>query len=134
MADYPKDLRVVYKQHPLEFHKNAMTAAQASLAAHAQGKFAALHQKLLDNAANLSRERAIELAGEAGLDVARFTRDFDSPAVKATITAETQEAMTLGASGTPASFINGRDLSGAQPYEVFKKLIDEELAKTRGSK
>jgi protein-disulfide isomerase len=131
LADYPNDLRVVYKQHPLPMHSNAMLCAQAVLAANAQGKFAAMHPKILENSATLTREKAIQFATEAGLDVAKFTKDLDTNPFKDAIAAQTKEAMDLGAGGTPASFINGRYLSGAQPYEAFKKLIDEELAKVK---
>ena len=122
---------MVYKMHPLPMHQNAMIAAQAAMAAHAQGKFAAMHDKLLANSTSLSREHILQLAAEAGLDVERFTRDLDAGAYKTSIDAQTQEVMSIGASGTPASFVNGRFISGAQPYEAFKRLVDEALAKTK---
>ena len=62
----------------------------------------------------------------------KFTKDLDSHANKPAIDEMTGEAMKIGATGTPASFVNGRYLTGAQPYEVFKKLVDEELAKSKG--
>ena len=129
LADYPTDVRVVYKMHPLPMHPNAMPAAEAAMAANAQGKFAAMHEKLMANSAALSRDKYLQFAAEIGLDVKRFTNDIDTQAYKKAIDAQTEEAMKVGASGTPASFVNGRFLSGAQPYEAFKKLIDEEIAK-----
>jgi protein-disulfide isomerase len=129
LADYPNDVRMVYKQHPLPMHKNAMSAAEAAMAANAQGKFAAMNDKLMANSTSLSRDKYLEIAAEIGLDVKKFTNDIDTHAYKASIDAMSAEAMKVGASGTPASFVNGRFLSGAQPYEAFKKLIDEELAK-----
>ena len=129
VADYPKDVRLVYKMHPLPMHKNAMPAAEAAMAANAQGKFGAMHEKLYANSSALSRDKYIELATALGLDMKRFTNDIDTEAYKKTIEAQTEEVMKVGASGTPACFINGRFLSGAQPYEAFKKIIDEELAK-----
>src|SRR5262247_725738 len=111
--------------HPLPFHSNAMLCAQAALAANAQGKFAQMHPKILANSASLTRDRAIQLATESGLDVARFTKDLDAGNIASTIASETKEAMDVGATGTPASFVNGRFVNGAQPYDVFKKLIDE---------
>jgi protein-disulfide isomerase len=115
--------------HPLPMHQNAMPAAQAAMAANAQGKFAAMNEKLLANSASLSRDKYLQLAAEIGLDVKRFTNDIDTNAYKTIIDATADEAMKVGATGTPASFVNGRFLSGAQPYEAFKKLIDEEIAK-----
>ena len=100
------------------------------MAAHAQGKFSAMSEKLLANSAALSREKYLAIAAEIGLDVKKFTNDIDTHVFKASIDAQAAEAMNVGATGTPANFINGRFLSGAAPYEAFKKLIDEELAKT----
>ena len=131
VADFPNDVRVVYKMHPLPMHQNALPAAEAAMAANAQGKFAAMHEKLMANSAALSRDKYLQFATEIGLDVKRFTSDIDTLAHKPAIDAQTQEAMKVGATGTPASFINGRYLSGAQPYEAFKKIIDEELAKAK---
>jgi len=131
VADYPTDVRMVYKMHPLPMHPNAMPAAEAAMAANAQGKFAAMHEKLMANSAALSRDKYLQFAAEIGLDVKRFTNDIDTQAYKKAIDAQTEEAMKVGASGTPASFVNGRFLSGAQPYEAFKKLIDEEIAKAK---
>jgi len=129
LKDYPKDVRVVYKMHPLPMHQNAMPAAEAAMAANAQGKFTPMHEKLFANSTSLSRDKYLQLASEIGLDVKRFTNDIDTNAYKKTIDAETEEVMKVGATGTPASFVNGRFLSGAQPYEAFKKIIDEEIAK-----
>ena len=129
LADYPADVRMVYKQHPLPMHQNAMPAAEAAMAANAQGKFAAMNEKLLANSSALSRDKYLQIAAEIGLDVKKFTDDIDTHVYKQSIDAQAAEAMKVGATGTPASFVNGRYLSGAQPYEAFKKLIDEEIAK-----
>jgi len=129
LKDYPKDVRVVYKMHPLSMHQQAMGAAEAAMAAHAQGKFPAMHEKLFANMTALSRDKYLQLASEIGLDVKRFTSDLDARTYKAKIDADAAEAMKVGATGTPASFVNGRFVSGAAPVATFKKLIDEELAK-----
>ena len=133
LKDYPDDVRIAYKQHPLPMHANAMIAAEAAMAANAQGKFKEMHAKLMAPDRVLSREKIVEIAKEIGLDVDRFTKDLDSHAHKAAIDEMTGEAMRVGASGTPASFVNGRYLSGAQPYEAFKKLVDEAIAKASGA-
>jgi protein-disulfide isomerase len=129
VADYPADVRLFYMMHPLPMHKNAMPAAEAALAAHAQGKFVAMHEKLMASSATLSRDKYLQFATELGLDVKRFTSDIDTEAHKKAIESQTDAVMKIGASGTPATFINGRYLSGAQAYDAFKKVIDEELAK-----
>jgi len=62
--------------------------------------------------------------------VPKFTTAIDTHAFKSAIEADTKEAMGVGATGTPASFVNGRFLNGAAPLASFKKLVDEELGKT----
>lgn len=132
VADYPNDVRIVYKDfvvHP----QTATAAAQAGCAAHLQGKFLEMDHQLWERA---FKDRRFEpafyetLAGEIGLDVARFRADMNGVCV-----AEVQQdiaALTMvGVNATPGFFINGRFLSGAQPYPAFKALIDEELAKAR---
>jgi protein-disulfide isomerase len=133
LADYPNDLRVVFKLHPLPMHPNAMPAAQAAMAAKAQGKFQEMHEKLLvaSSSGALSRDNYIKFATELGLDVKKFTSDIDGNAYKTSIDAMTNEAMKLGATGTPANFVNGRFVNGAAPYESFKTIIDAELAKAK---
>jgi predicted DsbA family dithiol-disulfide isomerase len=71
----------------------------------------------------------LQYAQELDLDMARFEKDLVDLENKKLIDADTREAMTLGATGTPAFFINGRFLSGAQPFEKFAALINEELEK-----
>lgn len=127
LTAYPDDVVIVFKQHPLPMHGQAMPAAEAAMAAHAQGKFLPMHEKLLENSRALSRDEILEIAGQIGLDVERFTRDLDTHAHKAEIEKQVKEAMDVGASGTPASFVNGRYLPGAQPFDAFKKLVDEAL-------
>lgn len=125
--EYPNDVRIVFKQHPLPMHQHAAIAAEAAMAASAQGKFPEMHKKLLENSSTLSRDKILEIAKGIGLDVDRFTKDLDSHTYKASIDKQTAEAEAIGASGTPASFVNGRYLSGAKPYNMFKDLVDEEL-------
>ncbi len=128
MKDYPDSVRMVFKMHPLAIHPNATPAAEAALAAAAQGKFLEMHHKLLQNPQKLTRETFLVIAKEIGLDVDRFTKDLDTHAYEAAIRKDTKEAEEIGATGTPASFVNGRYLSGAKPYANFKDVIDEELA------
>jgi len=106
-----------------------MPAAKAAEAAGKQGKFWEMHDKLFENQKALSEESYVAYAGELGLDVAQFKKDMADPALEKKILEQQTQGMTLGARGTPAFFVNGRFLSGAQPVENFKKLIDEEKAK-----
>jgi predicted DsbA family dithiol-disulfide isomerase len=66
-------------------------------------------------------------AADLGLDTAKFNSCLDSHKFKATVDADLQAGQEAGVDGTPAFFINGRMISGAQPFEVFQQIIDEEL-------
>ena len=113
---------------PLSIHSKALAAHQASEAANQQGKFWEMHDKIFENQREMSPQKYQEYAVEIGLDVERFKKDIVSAEVKRRIDADTQDAAKLGATGTPAFFVNGRYLSGAKPFEAFKEVIDKELA------
>ena len=121
-------MRIAFKQNPLPFHKDALPAAEASLAAAAQGKFWEMHDKLFQNTRELKRENLEKYAQELGLDLAKFKAFLDQHTAKAQIDEEQALAKKFGARGTPATFINGNLLSGAQPFEKFKAAIDTEIA------
>ena len=124
---YGKDVRVVFRHLPLPFHKDAKPAAEASMAAHEQGKFWEMHDKLFANQRDLTRENFEKWAKEIGLDVKKFTAALDSGKFKSVVEADERYAGSVGANGTPAFFINGKLVSGAQPFESFKSVIDAEL-------
>jgi protein-disulfide isomerase len=121
----------VFKHHPLDIHQDAPLAHAASLAAGAQGKFWEFHDRLFANPGKLNREDLLRYARELGLDAARFERDLLDARLKQVIDADRAEAVSLGATGTPAFFVNGRYLSGAKPFEEFAKLINAELGRLR---
>lgn len=128
---YGKDVRLVFKQNPLPFHKDATPAAELALEAHDQGKFWEMHDKLFENQQALTRDKLEEYAKAVGLNMQKVKTALDTNKHKATIEAEQAAARSLGASGTPSFFINGRSLRGAQPFDAFKAVIDEELAKAK---
>ena len=127
--NYAKDVRVVFRHQPLNFHPNAKLAAEASMAAHEQGKFWEFHDKLFSNQKALDRANLEKYAQELGLNVSKFKAALDSGKFKAKVEADMAAGSAVGANGTPTFFINGREFVGAQPFENFKKLIDEEIAK-----
>ncbi len=109
-------------------HKDAPLAHVASLAAHEQGKFWEYHDLLFEKK-KLKRDNLLEYANELGLDMAKFEAALlDDAKIKA-VNADVSEARGMGATGTPAFFVNGRFLSGAKPFEDFAKLINAELTK-----
>ena len=99
------------------------------MAAGQQGKYWEFHDLLFANQKAIQDADLEKYAGQVGLDVARWKRDMQDANLAATIDRDQALAQKLGASGTPAFFINGRFLSGAMPVENFSALIDEELKK-----
>jgi protein-disulfide isomerase len=120
-------VQLLFKHMPLAFHAKAPDAHKASVAAGKQGKFWEMHDKIFENQAQMSPEKYVEYAQQIGIDVERFQKDVASQETQKVIDGDVSDAGSLGVSGTPAFFINGRYLSGAQPFESFKRLIDEEL-------
>jgi protein-disulfide isomerase len=110
-------------------HKDAPLAHMASMAANEQGKFWEMHDKLFQSTAKLKADDLKTYAKELGLDLGRFQTALDTAKFKAQIDADKAEAATLGVTGTPAFFVNGRFLSGAKPFEEFAKVINAELQK-----
>jgi protein-disulfide isomerase len=128
--EYGDNVRVAFKHQPLSFHKSALPAALAAEAAGRQGKFWEMHDKLFGaEKGALTEENFAKWAKEIGLNTSQFKKDMEDEALKKKIQQQSQEGMTVGARGTPAFFVNGRFLSGAQPFESFKKVIDEEMKK-----
>lgn len=124
---YGDKIRLVYKHSPLPFHSFAFLAARAAVAADTQGKFWAFHDALYQRQAQLSEEVLLEVAKAAGLDVKRLARQMTDLALDHQIEEDQRLAAALGVRGTPAYFINGRALGGAQPVMQFRLIIEEEL-------
>ncbi len=122
-------MRIVWKHLPLDMHKNAMSAHLAAAAADRQGKFWEFHDKLFANQQQLNLDAYKRHARELGLDVARFEKDLADLELKKRIDADKAEAASLGVTGTPGFFVNGRFLSGAKPFEEFAKAINAELGR-----
>lgn len=134
MDEYGKDVRVVWFNNPLPFHKNAPLAHQAALEVYAQKGDAAFwkyHDKLFENQKALTPENLEKWAKELGVNIPKFKQALETNAHKATIDKQQQLAASRGARGTPAFFINGRNIAGAVPFPTFKAVIDEELAKAK---
>ncbi len=129
---YPNDVKFVFKHLPLRIHPQAPGAHAAAEAAHRQGKFWEMHDRIFASPTDLAPETFVGYAQQFGLDVGQFKKDVGSDAVKSRVDADMKEAQKLGVSGTPAFFINGKYIAGAQPFEAFKTRIDEELGKASG--
>ena len=137
---YGNDVRFVYK-HFVVHPQTATAPALATCAAQKQGKFWEMKQAIWDSAweleprprmkdpALLGAENMEKLAKELRLDVAKFKADMDGQECKAQIGSDQRDLSQVGVDGTPAFFVNGRPISGAQPFQNFKAVIDEELKK-----
>jgi protein-disulfide isomerase len=126
---YKNDVRVVFKHQPLPFHQQAPLASEYALAAGEQGKFWEMHDKLFASQSDLSPDALKRYASELGLDQGKIDAFVESGKAKEIIKDDQALAAKVGARGTPAFFINGVNLSGAQPFDNFKRIIDAELAK-----
>jgi protein-disulfide isomerase len=128
LAEYKGKVRLVYRDYPLPFHSKAQKASEAALCAGDQGKYWEMHEKLFSNQQALEVTQLKEHAKGLGLDGGKFDKCLDSGEKAPVIEASKKAGEEAGVNGTPAFFINGRVLSGAQPFEEFKKIIDSELA------
>ena len=128
--EYGDQVRIAFKHMPLSIHAQAPQAHAASEAAHRQGKFWEMHDRIFANQRDLSAETLAGYAQEIGLDMDQFARDIEAEDVKKRIDSDMQQASKLGVTGTPSFFITGRYLSGAQPFPNFKRLIDEAIEKS----
>jgi len=124
---YGDRIRLVYRHYPLPNHPNARPAAEAAACAAEQGKFWQYHDRLFENQTKLSDADLKQHAAELGLNTAQFNACVDGHKPKAQVDADLRAGQEAGVDGTPAFFVNGRMVSGAQPYDVFKRVIDEEL-------
>lgn len=135
-ARWPEEVRILFVNNPLSFHKRALPAAVAALAAHRQGRFWPLHNKLFANQRALGDSDLERYAREVGVDITRWQADRQDVALRRQVLNEQRAAVALGLGGTPGFLINGRKLSGAQPFAGFEKIIEAELdatAKLRAS-
>jgi protein-disulfide isomerase len=126
---YGDKVRLVFRQFPLQIHPHAAKAAEASLCAREQGKFWEMHDAMFGDQHNLSVAQLKAKAKSIGLDTAQFDQCLDKGKYTDTVKSDVKAGMIAGVSGTPAVFINGRFVNGAQPYGTFTRIIDEELAK-----
>ncbi|WP_375772401.1 thioredoxin domain-containing protein [Archangium gephyra] len=127
MKAYPTQVRLVFRHFPLEIHAQAPKASEAALCAQDQGKFWEMHDKLFANQRALEIPQLKGYAKELGLDTAKFNKCLDDGAKASIVQADLADGQKAGVNGTPAFFINGILLSGAQPFEEFKSVIDAEL-------
>ncbi len=129
---YRGRIRLVFRHFPLARHKDAPKAAEAAECARDQGRFWEMHDRLFENAERLGVADLKRHARAVGLDGAAFDGCLDSGRHEGRWRRDLADAESYGASGTPMFFVNGRLISGAQPFAVFARVIEEELKRTAG--
>ena len=129
---FPNDVRLVYKQYPLNIHQYARQAASASLAANAQGKFWEMHDKLFENFTAINEENIQRWAEEIGLGMAEFNKAMSSGRYDVAVQKDMADGAGAKVLGTPTIFVNGKRVTD-RSFEGFKRRIQEELANIRSS-
>ena len=128
LAKYPGKIRLVYRDYPLPMHPKAPKAAEAAHCAGDQGKYWEMHDKLFASGGQkLDIADLKSQAREVGLDGGKFDKCLDSGEKAKEVESHRKAGDDAGVSGTPAFFINGRPISGAQPLEAFVAIVDQEL-------
>jgi protein-disulfide isomerase len=128
LAAYPGKIRLVYRHFPLtSIHPDAMSAAEAAMCAGEQDAFWPFHEKLFSSEL-LGNTTYVQYAQDLGLHMANFEACLGDHKYQTAIQEDTDFAINLGIRSTPTFFINGLALVGAQPLEVFRQVIDQELA------
>jgi len=131
---YAGKIRIFFVHNPLGFHKRAKEASSAAIAAQNQDKFWEMYSLLFSKQKEWTKDPDFTkwLENEAktlNLDIERYNADKSSKKTEELIASGIKYASGLGATGTPAMFINGRFIGGALPIAPIKTVIDEELAR-----
>lgn len=129
LQNYGDKIRLVYKHFPIQGHKNAEKAAEAAECAKDQGKFWEMHDLMFENQSKLEIADLKKYALDLNLNSSEFDNCLDSGKYTGKVQNDMDVGISYGVSGTPAFFINGQFLNGAQPVEKFREIIDAELAR-----
>ena len=134
LTEYKGKLSWTTRDFPLSFHDRARPAAVAAHCAADQGKYWHMYSELFANQGSLDDESLRKYAAKSVGDKAKWEECFKNPGAKyQLIDGNIESGSKVGVTGTPAFFINGRRISGAQPYEEFKRIVDEELGRSKKS-
>jgi protein-disulfide isomerase len=128
---YGDKVRWAFRHFPLGFHQYAEKAGEAASCAGEQGRFWEMHDHLWANSSKLAVEDLKAHAGALGLDRKAFDACLDSGRHAGQVQRDMEAGASYGVSGTPAFFVNGRPLVGAQPFEAFRDVIEDELRRAR---
>jgi protein-disulfide isomerase len=121
-------VNLIFRDYPLGFHANAQKAAEAAECAGEQGEYYAMHDKLFADGVKGGVASFKEFAKDLGLDTDDFNECLDSDAMAEEVKKDMADGQAAGIRGTPGFIINGKLISGAQPFDVFKQAIEAALA------
>jgi len=124
---YPTQVRLFFKEFPLDIHSQAALAAAAAVAAQKQGKFWPMHDALFASHNDLHRPTILGLASAVGLDMKRFEADLDSPAVRQAVARDMEDGSNVGVMSTPTLFIDGQHYNGAIRLDTLRPILEAEL-------
>jgi protein-disulfide isomerase len=124
---FPKDVKLVFKEFPLDTHSEAEFGAEVALAAQAQGKFWEMHDLLYAGFPDLSKERVDSYAKQLKLDLTKFHADLESHKYRARVQAEEKQGEDAGVDATPTFFFNGKKFNGTFETAAVVPLIKKEL-------
>lgn len=125
------DVRLIFRNFPLPTHPRAETAARAAMAAARQGKFWPMHDALFGHRGPLTDEAIGRMAEKVGLDVERFERDRQDPAISAQVREDVALGKRFGVVATPTMFVNGRYVRGAQTAKTLEQVIENARTEAR---
>lgn len=126
---YGDKVKIVFKDFPLPNHPQAPKASEAAHCAGEQGKYWEMHDQMFANQRALNVPELKQYAAGLGMDAAKFDQCLDSGKHAGLVASGLAQGEKMGVNSTPTLYINGRPLIGAQPFEAFKQVIDEELAR-----
>ena len=126
---YSSKVRFVFRQFPLSFHDKAHVAAEAAMAANAQGKFWQMHDLMFANQAALDRESLDKYAKQVGLNVANFKKALDGKQYVAAVDADVKLGGEAAVNGTPSLFLNGARVEDPTNFDAVSAMIEAALSK-----
>lgn len=128
LAEYGDQVRYIYRDYPLSGHSEAQPAAEAANCAGEQDAYWEFHDAIFSNQYGYGRSAYVQYARDLGLDAEAFNECLNSRQFRDEVTGDFRDGIRLGVNSTPTFFVNGTQVIGAQPFEIFQQLIEAELA------
>ena len=129
LKHYPTQVRLIFKEFPLDTHSQAAFAAAAAEAAHKQGKFWEMHDALFADHSDINKATVMELAKKFSLDPKKFAADLESRETNNLVVQDIADGTAAGVEGTPTLFIDGQRFNGQISVDSLKPVLDARLKK-----